>query len=69
MNFNKIRNNLLKEAKSSPDLLSNIGGLENYIGETYNYRYFIKLSQNVDDSSSTKFKILKISNYLFVADN
>lgn len=69
MRFNEIRNKLLNEAKASPNLLSDLAGLENYIGESYNNRSFIELLQNADDASSTKFKILKRDDYLFVANN
>jgi hypothetical protein len=69
MRFNEIRKNLLDEAKASPNLLSDLAGLENYIGESYNNRSFIELLQNADDASSTKFKILKKGDYLFVANN
>ena len=41
MNFLEIRGELLKEAKASPNLLSDLAGLENYISESYNNRSFI----------------------------
>lgn len=69
MTFNEIRNKLLGEAKASPNLLSDLAGLENYIGESYNNRSFIELLQNADDAGSTKFKIYKKGDYLFVANN
>ncbi|TDB69150.1 DUF3883 domain-containing protein [Arundinibacter roseus] len=64
-----IREKLLSEAKQSPDLLSDLAGLENYIAESYNNRSFIELLQNADDSGSTKFKILKVGDLLYVANN
>ncbi len=69
MEFNETRDKLLTEAKASPNLLSDLAGLENYIGESYNNRSFIELLQNADDAKSTKFKILKKDDYLFVANN
>lgn len=67
--FKEFRKNLLHEAKASPNLLSDLAGLENYIAESYNNRSFIELLQNADDAGSTKFKIIRNENYLFVANN
>lgn len=69
MYLNIIREKLLNEAKASPDLLSDLAGLESYIAESYHNRSFIELLQNADDAWSTKFKILKDSDLLFVANN
>jgi hypothetical protein len=69
MRFSEIRNELLGEAKASPNLLSDLAGLEDYIGESYNNRSFIELLQNADDANSSKFKILKKNDFLFVANN
>lgn len=69
MNFEKIRNELLNEAKASPNLLSDLAGLEIYIAESYHNRSFIELLQNADDASATKFKIVKNGELLFVANN
>lgn len=69
MDFGKIREDLLKEAKSSPNLLSDLAGLESYIAQSYNNRSFIELLQNADDAKSTKFKIIKENDYLLVANN
>ncbi|MFZ3074376.1 MAG: DUF3883 domain-containing protein [Minisyncoccales bacterium] len=69
MNFIEVRNSLLAEAKSSPNLLSDLAGLENYIAESYHNRSFIELLQNADDAKSTKFKIFKKDSFLFVANN
>lgn len=69
MDINIIRNQLLEEAKSSPNLLSDLAGLETYISESYNNRSFIELLQNADDANSTKFKIIKEDNFLYVANN
>lgn len=69
MNFEELRQNLLNEAISSPNLLSDLAGLENYISESYNNRSFIELLQNADDAKASKFKIVKKSDLLFVANN
>lgn len=69
MNFNIVRSGMLDEAKSSPNLLSDLAGLEMYISESYNNRSFIELLQNADDAEATQFKILKANDLLFVANN
>ena len=69
MNIIDLRFELLNEAKASPNLLSDLSGLEMYISESYNNRSFIELLQNADDAEATKFKILKADDLLFVANN
>lgn len=69
MFFDNVRDELIKEAEASPKLLSDLAGLEGYIAESYHNRSFIELLQNADDAESTKFKILKTDNFLFVANN
>lgn len=69
MFFDTVRNELLKEAKASPMLLSDLAGLEGYVAESYHNRSFIELLQNADDAESSKFKILKTENFLFVAND
>ena len=68
MYFEEVRHSLLNEAISSPNLLSDLAGLENYIAESYHNRSFIELLQNADDAKATKFKIVKKDNLLFVAN-
>ena len=69
MNLETIRNPLVLEAKHSPNLFSDLAGLESYIAESYNNRSFIELLQNADDAGSSKFKIIRDNNLLFVANN
>ncbi len=69
MNFSVIKEQLLEEAKSSPNLLSDLAGLETYISESYNNRSFIELLQNADDANATTFKIVKDNTFLYVANN
>jgi hypothetical protein len=69
MKFEDVRFKLLEEAKASPNLLSDLAGLEIYLAETYNNRSFIELLQNADDANSTKFKIIKEKELIYVANN
>lgn len=69
MDLKTIQNNLLAEAKASPNLLSDLAGLEEYIAETYSNRSFIELLQNADDAGATKFYISKFNDSLIVANN
>lgn len=67
--LNKIRENLLKEAISSPSLLLELSKLEGYIAETYSSRVIIELLQNADDAKSTDFYIKICDKYLICANN
>ncbi len=69
MYFEIVRSSLLNEAKASPNLLSDLAGLENYISESYHNRSFIELLQNADDANASRFKILKNDELLFVAND
>lgn len=69
MDFISIRNKLIDEANTSPNMLSDLAGLETYISESYNNRSFIELLQNADDAKSSQFLIAKTGNYLLVANN
>ena len=65
----KIRRSLLDEANSSPQLLSDLAGLESYVAESYDSRSFIELLQNADDAASSNFLIQKYKKYLIVAND
>ncbi len=67
--LDKVRNPLLEEAQSSPSLLSDLAGLEQYIAESYDSRSFIELLQNADDASSSRFRIAKSGRFLLVAND
>jgi len=69
MYFEIVRNSLLNEAKASPNLLSDLAGLENYVAESYHNRSFIELLQNADDANAFRFKIIRNEELLFVANN
>ena len=60
---------MLDEARLSPELLSDLAGLEYYICESYNNRSFIELLQNVNDAMASKFKISMDEDHLYVANN
>ncbi|WP_395006141.1 sacsin N-terminal ATP-binding-like domain-containing protein [Undibacterium sp.] len=64
-----VRQPLLFEAQSSPNLLADLAGLERYIAESYSSRSFIELLQNADDAISSRLKIQKIKNYIVVAND
>lgn len=65
----KIRENLLQEAKYSPELLSDLAGLEEYIAESYSSRSFIELLQNADDAKAHNFLVKKTGNVLLVCND
>lgn len=67
--FEDVRISLLKEASQSPNLLSDLAGLEKYIAESYHNRSFIELLQNADDAGASNFKIIRKNNTLLVANN
>lgn len=69
MIYQEVKDVLLKEAQSSPYLLSDLAGLECYISESYHNRSFIELLQNADDAGATKFSIFREDDYLYVANN
>lgn len=69
MNIDNIRQTLLLEAQTSPMLLSDLAGLEEYISDSYNNRSFIELLQNADDANATQFIVKKCKDYLLVANN
>lgn len=69
MGIIKLQSALLKEAQSSPMLLSDLAGLELYISESYSNRSFIELLQNADDAEATKFLVQKVNDYIIVSNN
>ena len=68
-NLLNLKKALLDEAISSPNLLSDIAGLEMYVAESYNSRSLIELLQNADDAGATKFYVEFDDDCLFVANN
>lgn len=65
----EVRLPLLEEAQRSPQLLSDLAGLERYVAESYDSRSFIELLQNADDAKATSFLVKKVCGYLVVANN
>jgi len=59
----------LKEAKSSPMLLSDLASMETYIAESYQERSIIELLQNADDALSNRFFIKKVKESIIVAND
>jgi len=69
MSFSEIRASLLDEALKSPQLLSDLAGLELYISETYSARSFVELLQNADDAGSKRLFVSMINGILLVAND
>lgn len=69
MILDKVRSSLLAEAKLSPNLLSDLAGLEQYIAESYHTRSFAELLQNADDANSSRFRIQRVGDYVLVAND
>lgn len=69
MSFSEIRALLLDEALKSPQLLSDLAGLELYVSETYNARSFVELLQNADDAGSKRLFVSLVNGVLLVAND
>lgn len=65
----KLHQNFLTEAKSSPILLNDLAAMEKYIAESYTERSLIELLQNADDACATKFYIKKLKNNIYLVAN
>lgn len=59
----------LKEARQSPQLLSDIAKMEYYMAESYSGRVFVELLQNADDANSSKVIVFQDKNVLYFANN
>jgi hypothetical protein len=64
-----VRLPLLAEALSSPKLLADLAGLEQYIAEGYSSRSFIELLQNADDARASRFVIQRYGSWILVAND
>jgi hypothetical protein len=64
-----LRSSLLSEARSSPALLADIAGLEQYISESYSARSLVELLQNADDCRSKRFTIVRAGNDIIAAND
>lgn len=67
--LNNVRKSLIQEAKGSPNLISDLAGLERYIAESYSSRSFIELLQNADDAGSVRILIKRINQHIIVAND
>jgi len=67
--FDRVRNELVAEAIASPSLLSDLAGLEAYVGETYAARALIELVQNAEDAGATRLVARLSSGGLTVAND
>lgn len=64
-----VRSALLREAEGSPNLLTDLAGLEKYIAESYSSRSFIELLQNADDADSSRMLIKRVNQHIIVAND
>lgn len=66
---NSVSENFIKEASSSPQLLSDMAAMEKYMSESYSGRIFVELLQNADDCNSRKILVKQIGNDLLFAND
>ena len=64
-----ISESFIKEAQSSPQLLSDMASMERYMAESYCGRVFVEMLQNADDCGSKHMLIEQINNDLFIAND
>jgi len=67
--LDEVRIPLLDEARRSPNLLSDLAGLEQYLAESYDARSFIELLQNAADAGASRFFVGREGDYLCVAND
>lgn len=65
----KISNEFINEAISSPNLLADMAAMERYMAESYSGRIFIELVQNADDCGSTRICIKQVGNAIICAND
>lgn len=64
-----ISDEFIKEAVSSPQLLSDMAAMEKYMSESYSGRIFVELLQNADDCDSKRIFVQQIDNDLLFAND
>lgn len=64
-----LQKSLIQEAINSPQLLSDLAGLETYVSESYTSRSFIELLQNADDANANSFYVKQLDSFVIVANN
>jgi hypothetical protein len=67
--LDEVRIPLLSEARQSPNLLSDLAGLEQYVAESYDARSFTELLQNADDAGANRFFVGRHGDCLCVAND
>ncbi len=67
--FDSVRSELLLEAQSSPNLLSDLAGLEKYVAESYSSRAFVELLQNADDAGASRVLFQVAGDSVICANN
>ena len=67
--IDKISNDFINEAISSPNLLADMAAMEKYMAESYNSRIFIELLQNADDCGSKRVYVEKFENDIIFAND
>lgn len=67
--IDKISNDFINEAISSPNLLADMAAMENYMAESYNGRIFIELLQNADDCDSKQVYVERFGNDIIFAND
>ena len=65
----EIQASFVREAVSSPLLLSDLASMEKYISESYQGRSLIELLQNADDALSSKFSIVRVNKTTYIIAN
>lgn len=67
--INELSNEILYEAKSSPQLFTDMAAMETYMAESYGERVFIEMLQNADDAKATSFYVTEENGHVFIANN
>lgn len=65
----RISDDFIREARQSPQLLSDMAKMEYYMAESYSGRVFIELLQNADDAKATKIFVYQSDGNLYFANN
>ena len=64
-----VRQQLIKEANDSPNLLRDLAGLERYIAESYTNRALSEIIQNADDAGASRVRIIHQRDVLIIAND
>ena len=62
----KLANEFLNEAKSSPRMFEDLAAMEHYMAESYNGRTLIELLQNADDAGSSSMCVFLYNDAIVV---